>query len=594
MMVNHTSRSSPNMNPETASWHRKSGPKRILALDGGGIRGAITLGYLERIERMLRDRYGKPDLVLCDYFDLIGGTSTGAVIAAALAIGMDAASVKEMYLKLGEEIFEPAVSSRIPARLRKIALAVPSFRWKVRGFDLDVTRRWFSSFNPAPLEARLTEVLGNRTLGDVSLRCGLCIVTKRADTGSLWVIHNNPDGKYYHQNRGMLLRDIVRASTAAPVYFPPEELHVGGGQTGAFVDGGVSLANNPALTLFLLATISGYRLEWPLGEDKLLIVSVGTGSWPRREDGEAVLNYRVWDWAAEVPSMFMSDATWHVQLLLQAMSNTPTRTRINREVGDLHDSLLTGEPLLSYIRYNVELDENVMNSLGLPDLAPKVRALREMSAAENRHHLAEIGERAAANDVASTHFRTAFDTQPCARVVALAGRRIDAMDANEARFPLDNVASVRARIAKALRQRPVAGLVCSAACGADLLALEVAQEMGIPCHIVLPLPVEQFRATSVADRAGDWAMTFDRVITHAQQHGNRITYANGDHVSSYLAANTTILDSAMTLANQKAVGLDAIVVWDGVSRGPDDVTYAFMEEARRRSSPIMEIDTKSP
>ena len=59
---------------------RAPGPKRILALDGGGIRGALTLGYLKRIEAILRTRHNRPDLRLCDYFDLVGGTSTGAIM----------------------------------------------------------------------------------------------------------------------------------------------------------------------------------------------------------------------------------------------------------------------------------------------------------------------------------------------------------------------------------------------------------------------------------------------------------------------------------------------------------------------------------
>ena len=70
------------------------GPKRILALDGGGIRGALSLGFLERIERLLRERHANPDLRLRDYFDLIGGTSTGSIIAVGLAIGMDVAVPK--------------------------------------------------------------------------------------------------------------------------------------------------------------------------------------------------------------------------------------------------------------------------------------------------------------------------------------------------------------------------------------------------------------------------------------------------------------------------------------------------------------------
>ena len=61
-------------------------PKRILSLDGGGIRGVITLQFLEKIETILRKRHGdNPDFRLCHYFDLIGGTSTGAIIAAGLA-----------------------------------------------------------------------------------------------------------------------------------------------------------------------------------------------------------------------------------------------------------------------------------------------------------------------------------------------------------------------------------------------------------------------------------------------------------------------------------------------------------------------------
>ena len=80
----------------------KNRPKRILALDGGGIRGALTLGFLERI---VREKEGNPNLLLCDYFDLIGGTSTGAIIAAGLSIGKTAGEIKSLYLSIGDKIF---------------------------------------------------------------------------------------------------------------------------------------------------------------------------------------------------------------------------------------------------------------------------------------------------------------------------------------------------------------------------------------------------------------------------------------------------------------------------------------------------------
>jgi len=80
-------------------------PKRILSLDGGGIRGILTLEYLSAIENMLKQRSGRQDFVLSEYFDLIGGTSTGSIIAAGLACGMSVDQLKRLYRELGNSIF---------------------------------------------------------------------------------------------------------------------------------------------------------------------------------------------------------------------------------------------------------------------------------------------------------------------------------------------------------------------------------------------------------------------------------------------------------------------------------------------------------
>ena len=87
---------------------RAPGPKRVLSLDGGGIRGALTIGYLRRLEGLLRQRHGEPDLLLRDYFDLIGGTSTGSVIATGLATGWSVDEVAEAYRGLGPIIHQPS------------------------------------------------------------------------------------------------------------------------------------------------------------------------------------------------------------------------------------------------------------------------------------------------------------------------------------------------------------------------------------------------------------------------------------------------------------------------------------------------------
>src|SRR6188474_3822638 len=81
-------------------------PKRILALDGGGLRGILSLGLLQKIENVLRERHqAGDDFRLCHYFDLIAGTSTGAIIAAALAAGMSVDEVIAHYQQLGREVF---------------------------------------------------------------------------------------------------------------------------------------------------------------------------------------------------------------------------------------------------------------------------------------------------------------------------------------------------------------------------------------------------------------------------------------------------------------------------------------------------------
>src|SRR5215831_9346640 len=85
--------------------YRQDRPHRMLALDGGGIRGLITLGILKRIEELIADR---TRLKLCEYFDYIAGTSTGAIIAAGLSRGMTTSELIDFYLSCGKQMFEPA------------------------------------------------------------------------------------------------------------------------------------------------------------------------------------------------------------------------------------------------------------------------------------------------------------------------------------------------------------------------------------------------------------------------------------------------------------------------------------------------------
>ena len=377
----------------------KTTPKRILSLDGGGIRGALTLGYLQRIEDILRKQHdNNKNFRLCDYFDLIGGTSTGSIIASCLAIGMSAAEIKNMYMELGDKIFGKKYKW-----------------WKI--FEIDDLLK--ASYNEKPLEEQLQKVFGDIKLGDAGkIKTGLCIIAKRADTNSVWPLINHPNGKYFGSadgmNKDILLWKAVRASSAAPSYFLPQIIDVGGTLSeAAFVDGGVSMHNNAALQLLMVATLQGFPFKWQWGADNLLIVSVGTGMSRWKQIPANVKKNNLLKWAQQLPDMFMQDASWLNQTLLQWFSDSPTAWEIDNEIGKLENDYI-GNPkkavgLLTYLRYNIWLDADTLDPLMNKSYTQKeIDGLVEMSNAASRFELYDIGSKAAATAVKEEHFADKF------------------------------------------------------------------------------------------------------------------------------------------------------------------------------------------
>ena len=372
------------------------GPKRILALDGGGIRGAITLGFLEKIESLLADRYdksgviSKKDFRLHHYFDLIGGTSTGSIIAALLAVGgYSVAEIKTMYRDLGAKIFSD-----------------------LNGFNLFGKRIYIDrKYDAAPLKEELEKIFKDARLGDNTNKTGLCVVAKRLDTCSTWPVTNNPSAKFYNQNR-FLVKDIVRASTAAPSYFEPELIDVGDGEEGIFVDGGMSIMNNPSLQLFLVATLKGFNLNWEAGEEKMMIISIGTGRRSKKLLGEKWKDPKLWHIAQAAPDQFMSDANELVELMMHYMGKgTGPLREIDLEIGDLKNDVLNGSNAFQYIRYNVEIvREELENKLGIKGLSDlTISNLMNMDLPKNVDLLIKIGEEAGKKYVETGHLPMGFD-----------------------------------------------------------------------------------------------------------------------------------------------------------------------------------------
>jgi hypothetical protein len=177
-------------------------------------------------------------------------------------------------------------------------------------------------------------------------------------------------------------------------------------------------------------------------------------------------------------------------------------------------------------------------------------------------------------------------------VVALAGRRVDSQDTHSPRFPAANVPLVRRRIRESFETREAHALICSAACGADLLALESAGQLGIRRRVVLPFARDRFRETSVIDRSEEWGARYDRVLDEVEDAGDLIVLGcAANDPDAYDATNCAVLDEAVRLARELDEPVLAIVVWNGAVRGESDFSEAFRREAEKRGLPVVEIDT---
>jgi hypothetical protein len=172
-------------------------------------------------------------------------------------------------------------------------------------------------------------------------------------------------------------------------------------------------------------------------------------------------------------------------------------------------------------------------------------------------------------------------------VLIEAGRRVDEPDAQTARFPPSSVPKVRQRIRELLSRENPTAVVCSANCGADLLLLEVAGEMHIQQHVLLPSDAETFRRSSVIDRPGDWGALYDHLLKTAKVETLKVPEGQ----EGYLRTNLRLFDRGEDLARLCGVPTEALVVWNQESRGPDDATEHFLKQARQRGLPVIQIST---
>jgi hypothetical protein len=317
--------------------------KRILALDGGGIRGVFSLQILARIEDLFRQEQGKSDLVLADVFDLFAGTSTGAIIATCLSWRMTVSEIDQLYTTRGAEMFAKENWQRR--------------WWKTKYRAKNIADLFRDTFCEDSDGRRVPALLGTNRIEKL-----LLVIMRNASTGSPWPVSNNRRATYNDPalpdcNLSIPLWQLLRASTAAPSYFPPEEI-VLGGRKHMFVDGGISSFNNPALIAVLMATLPPYHLCWPATREELHVISVGTGGVRVRLPQKLAEKINILDQIRFVASALIASASVEQDILCRIMGDCVHGAAVDSEIGKLDRPTLFGatEQKFTYTRYDQALD----------------------------------------------------------------------------------------------------------------------------------------------------------------------------------------------------------------------------------------------
>jgi hypothetical protein len=262
-----------------------------------------------------------------------------------------------------------------------------------------------SRFDGERLAKELHAFGGDRTLGSPDLRTGFAVVMKRIDSGSVWVVSSSPEAPYFEDppdgrfvgNKHYRLADLVRASTAAPHYFQPQPIQLFPNEApGLFVDGAVTPYGNPALLLLMVAHLAPYGWRWPLGRERLKLVSIGTGSFRHRVTHRQLRFLPALGLAVKTLLAMSQDCNQQALTLLQWLGHSETPWPINSELGDLSTLAKPTEPLFSFWRWDAQLETDWLERhLGRPFPPRALDRLRRMDAAENAQLAYEIGQRAA-------------------------------------------------------------------------------------------------------------------------------------------------------------------------------------------------------
>lgn len=285
--------------------------KKILSIDGGGIRGIIPGQILVALEKKLQEKSGKPEARLAEYFDFFAGTSTGGILTCiclcpseedADKARFSAQEAVDLYMNHGNEIFDVSHWKRFSS---------------ANGY-LD------EKYSALPLETSLVNYFGDIKLSQLLKPCLIPAYDIDKRSAHFFAQH---DREIEGEGSDFLVRDVCRATSAAPTYFETALIKSCSGVTYPLVDGGV-FANNPALCAY--SEVRNAK-DNPTANE-MFIVSIGTGSQHESYEYGKAKDWGAIGWIKPVIDIMMAGASettdYHLSRMFSARGKRDNYIRL--------------------------------------------------------------------------------------------------------------------------------------------------------------------------------------------------------------------------------------------------------------------------
>ncbi len=294
---------------------------RVLSIDGGGIRGILPGQVLVALEKKLQEKSKNSNARIADYFDLIAGTSTGGILTC-LYLCPDEKKVRpifsaqqalDLYLNYGKSIFQNDTRQMLVSRG-----GLTEEKYSAKALE-DILKKYFK-------EIKLSELLQP------------CIITSYNILTRSTHFFTQHDAK---QKPGYdyLLRDVARATSAAPTYFEPALIYSMTGVSYPLLDGGV-FANNPGMCAYAEAHQQFKRLDQTknVNAKDMFMLSIGTGSVKRSYNYDKVKGWGAIGWIQPILDIMLSGASdvvdFQLKQIFDSEDSAHNYIRINPEIGN--------------------------------------------------------------------------------------------------------------------------------------------------------------------------------------------------------------------------------------------------------------------